>query len=144
MANYYGSCRTNYFKVRDEKAFEAAIEALPNVECHRSDGAIDAKHAGLYCILGNDMDGAGWPTSQYIEETDDHTHLDLVDEVYPHLADGEVAIFVEVGAEKLRFLVGYAEAVNNKGERIIVSLLDIYEKAEGLTDRPSDITTAEY
>jgi hypothetical protein len=144
MANYYGSCRTNYFKVKDEKAFEAAVEALPDIEFHRSDGAIDAKHEGLYCILGNNADGAGWPTHQYNEKLDDYNDFDLVSEVYPHLADGEVAIFMEVGAEKLRFLVGYTEAVNNTGERVEVSLLDIYDKAKQLTDRPEDITQAEY
>ena len=144
MANYYGSCRTNYFKVKDEEAFKAAIESLPDVECHRSDGAIDAEHAGLYCILGNNDDGGGWPSYQYDKEMDDYVEFDLIDEVYSHLADGEVAIFMEVGAEKLRFLVGYAEAVNNMGEREKVSLLDIYDKAKRLTSRPEDITQAEY
>lgn len=136
MANYYGSCRTNFFRVKDDKAFEAAMDGIDDVEYHNRDGK--------YVLLGNNADGAGWPTYKYDEARDDHEDLDLVDEVFPYLADGEVAIFMEVGAEKLRFLIGYAEAVNNKGERDIISLTDIYERAAKLTDRPEDITQCEY
>lgn len=138
MANYYASCRTNYFKVKDEEAFLAAMERVPDIE-------IDVDAKGV-CILGNNPDGAGWPQWTYGEDGGEDIDLefDLVVAVSEHLQDGEVAIFMESGAEKLRYIVGYAEAINSDGERADVSLNNIYALAADLTDRPEDITTAEY
>jgi hypothetical protein len=42
------------------------------------------------------------------------------------LAPGEVCIFQQVGAEKLRYLSGWAVAVNGAGERLQISIDDIY------------------
>jgi hypothetical protein len=41
--------------------------------------------------------------------------LDLFGEVAGHLVEGSVAVFIEVGAEKLRYLTGWAVAVNSSG-----------------------------
>jgi hypothetical protein len=59
-----------------------------------------------------------------------------------HLADDEVAIFMEAGAEKHRYVAGNAIAINSKGEIETVFLTDIYEKAKHLSSKP--ITIAEY
>jgi len=100
---------------------------------------------GTFVILGADDDGAGWPTMSYNEETEEETEIDLPAIVAEHLADGEVAIFMESGAEKLRYIIGYAEAINNKGERRTISIGDIYNIARTeLTDRGHDVTVAEY
>jgi hypothetical protein len=45
------------------------------------------------------------------------------------------------GAEKLRYINGWAEAYNNKGEKRAITLGDIYKLAEELG---SEITRAEY
>jgi len=45
--------------------------------------------------------------------------------VADHLIDGEVAIFMECGAEKLRYIVGCAVAVNNKREYKVVNINSI-------------------
>jgi hypothetical protein len=45
------------------------------------------------------------------------------------------------GAEKLRYINGWAEAYNNKGEKRVINLGDIYKLAEELG---SEITRAEY
>lgn len=39
-----------------------------------------------------------------------------------------MAVLEEVGAEKLRYLIGQALAVNHRGETISVSIDDIYKK----------------
>jgi hypothetical protein len=137
MANYYGNARSNYFRVKDDEAFIDAMENIPSIELIHEEN-------GTFVILGDDPDGAGWPSWAYDEENDTDIEIDLPAVVSEHLADGEVAIFMESGAEKLRYIVGYAEAINNKGERREVSLNSIYELAGELTDRPKDITTAEY
>lgn len=137
MANYYAAARSNYFKVKDADEFLKAMELVPNVEIHAGEN-------GTFCILGEDPDGGGWPAFIYNEETDDYEDFDLPDYVSQYLADDSVAIFMETGAEKLRYVVGYAVAVNNKGEQVTVSLNDIYEMAAELTNKPEEITTAEF
>ena len=108
MANYYASCRTNYFKVNSAEAFIVAMNRIPGLEvCDEGDNK--------FCLLGDDPDGAGWPSWIWSPEEEDDIEIDLMDEVSQHLADGEVAIFMEVGAEKLRYVVGSAIAINNKG-----------------------------
>jgi len=136
MANYYAHCRTNYFKVKDPNAFSEALLDVPDIMFEESDGA--------FMIWGNNPDGAGWPTMIFNDETNDWDDFDLPLFVADYLADDSVAIFMEVGYEKIRYLVGYAIAVNSKGETRDVSIHDIYEKAVELTNNPDNITAAEY
>jgi hypothetical protein len=55
--------------------------------------------------------------------------FDLTAELAEHLSKGQVAILMEVGAEKQRYLTGEAIAVNSKGRVVFLSLGDIYRKA---------------
>lgn len=133
MANYYGAARTNYFRVKDPEAFEAwaskyQVEVIKNAD-------------GLFGLLSDCPDSGSWPSSYFDEEKDDYVEIDIMQEVSAMLEDGEVAIFMETGAEKLRYLVGYAVAVNNRGETETISLQDIYSKAKKLG---TNITVAEY
>jgi hypothetical protein len=48
---------------------------------------------------------------------------------------------MESGAEKLRYIAGYAVAYNSKGETVSLNLDDIYDKAKSLG---TNITTATY
>lgn len=121
MANYYCSCRSNYFKVKDVEAFKKHMDCF-SVNVHEKEGQ--------FCILGNDADGGGWPTYSYDEATENNDEVDFFKEVAEHLTDDSIAVFIEAGAEKLRYIVGYAVAVNSKGEEEFVSLNDIYEAAE--------------
>ena len=135
MANFYGSCRTNYFKVKDDEAFEQAMSEISGVNV--------ITNADGYGLLGDDPDGGTWPGWIWDDEGNE-TEIDITEIVANHLIDGEVAIFMECGAEKLRYIVGCAIAVNNKGEHKIINLRSIYDQAKELTDRPDDITVAEY
>lgn len=136
MANYYGSARSNYFKVKDEDAFKAALSEIPDIEVHGSD-------KGFCVLVGSSSDSGAWPCWGWDEDGEEY-EIDIPEIVSEHLQDNEVAIFEEVGAEKLRYLIGYAEAINNKGERRSISLNNILELAEELTDKPENITSAEY
>jgi len=122
MANYYASCRTNYFNVKDADAFKRAMNKIPG---------LDVQEDALgFCILGDDPDGAGWPSWIWSDSEEDHVEVDLMAEVADHLDDGEVAIFMEAGAEKLRYIIGHAVAVNNKHEYRQINLNEIYKLAE--------------
>jgi hypothetical protein len=142
MANYYGIGRTNYFRVKDEAAFREAVEGLLGVTLHTR-----AEVPTLFMLMSDDPDGGGWrvlPKGADGEADWDAEYVDIADFLAAHLADGEVAIVMESGHEKYRYVTGWAIAVNSRGERKCVSIDDIYILARDLTDRPNDITTATY
>lgn len=116
MANYIGSARTNYFKVKDETAFRAwaAKYGLEVIE-----------HKKLFGVLPGDSEDGTF--SLFDDEKDDY--LDICDEIALHLADGSIAVVMESGHEKLRYICGWAVAINSKGKRVQVGLNDIYGKA---------------
>jgi hypothetical protein len=140
MANYYATARSNYFAVKDEQAFRDWANGLSLIilEPDHSDKTADS--IPRFGITPGDNDSGGWPTS-LSDETGDYEDIDVADQLTAHLADDEVAILIEAGSEKLRYIVGWADAVNNKGEHIILALESIYEAARTLG---SNITRAEY
>lgn len=112
MANYFASSRTNHFAVKDRDAFNAAMEPFEvNVQTHED----------LVTIISTDPDNGAWP--RYDHETDED--IDFPGLVAEHLADGHVAVFMEVGTEKLRYITGVGMAVNNRGEFVSVDLEDM-------------------
>ena len=137
MANYYASARTNYFAVTDLEAFKADIESKTSsvqVVSQEKDGLT------LVGLLGSDDDGGGFPF-EYHDEDGEYVELDWAEVFKAHLEDGWVAIIMESGAEKLRYIAGYAVAYNSKGETVSLNLDDIYDKAKSLG---TNITTATY
>ncbi len=125
MANYVATARSNVFRVKDAEAFVAWAGTLPGVTAEAVHNAPD--HF-LLLMLEEDCDG--WPTTRELEDSLDGEEFDLVSELADHLAEGSVAVLEEVGHEKLRYLVGYAVAINHLGEEIYVSLDEVYERAE--------------
>lgn len=138
MANYVGHARSNYFRVRDEAAFLRWVETLPGVVARREDG-----NPECFVLLVEDGENGGWPSLRYHEEVEDEEEIHLHAELAEHLSDGEVAVLEEVGSEKLRYLVGYAVAVNHRGETLSISLDDIYEKVRA-AGWGGDVSTATY
>ena len=135
MANYYESSRSNYAKVKDKEAFRAFLE--------RFGGAVE--------MIEDDKGRVGFLAQEGIPFTympDDSgsepEEVDFVSELAGHLADHEVMIVMGTGYEKMRYLVGYAVAINNKKERREIDLAQIYEMAKQLTRKPKRITRAEY
>lgn len=119
MANYTADARTNYFRVKDEDAFRKAMEPY-DVSVHTRDQ--------YFCLLADQGDCNGWP-SWIIGPNDEDIEVDLPQIVAPHLCDDSVAVFIEVGAEKLRYLVGHANAVDSTGKECHITLDGIYDLA---------------
>ena len=135
MANYYEQSRSNYFKVKNKAAFRAFLE--------RFGGAVEP--------IEDDQGRVGFLAQEGIPATympDDASseaeEVDFVSELAGHLADHEVMIVMGTGYEKMRYLVGYAIAINNQKKRRAVDLAGIYELARQLTGKPKRITRAEY
>ncbi len=141
MANYYATARSNYFAVKDETIFRqwAEFVGLKVLDPVRQDETADGIRR--FVITPDDGDDNGWPTSRYNEESGEDDDVDVPSELAAYLQDGEVAVLIEVGSEKLRYLCGYATAVNSKGETHCMSLEGIYELAGKLG---TNVTRAEY
>lgn len=132
MANYYCAARTNYFRVKDEDAFRAWADRR-GVQVAAS-FAVPAGHFAVFA-----SDGEAFPN--YDAERDEE--IDFAAEVAGHLASDSVAVLLEVGAEKLCYLVGMALAINAAGQRVALDLADIYGLAEQAFIQPAP-TRAEY
>lgn len=135
MANYYESSRTNYFLVKDIEAFKTRLELITSLEVK-----VEKMNGKDYVCLLNDNEN-GFPFEAYDDILGEYVEIDWEGIFSEHLQDGSVAIIMGAGAEKLRYIHGYAVAFNNKGETEQVHLVDIYKIAEKLG---TDIQKAEY
>lgn len=106
MATWCGSSRSNYFTVKDTEAFRVWADQL-GIDVWEGDGL---GLSGRFAIAVGD--GSGWPSTRYSHDGDD---IDLTAELATDLVDAAVAIIMETGAEKLRYLTGWAQAINSRG-----------------------------
>ena len=117
MANWYGVVRTNYFRVKDVAAFEAAFANYDVEVIEDSEGRVG--------LVGSSE--GYWPDVVVdYENGPTDIDFDITEAVAEHLLDNEVAVFVGSGAEKARYVTGYATAINAAGERLGISIDDIY------------------
>ncbi len=121
MANYYEKARTNYFKVKDIAAFNDWVNKFTGLD------VVVQEQEGTVSILFDEESGV---PSFYYDENDQEIEVDFMEELAKHLADDSVAVLEAVGSEKFRYLIGYAVAVNNKGESVSINLDMIYELAK--------------
>ncbi len=121
MADWYGTARSNYFKVRDNKAFEVFMQNLSSMTAEHND--VD----NTWWIRTDDYGNGGFDWTVYDENFEPDDSVNAMDELASHLQEGEVAIFLEAGAEKLRYITGNALAIAWTGEITEIDLTDIYE-----------------
>ena len=137
MANYFSTSRSNYFRVKDEEALERG-RPLGGPDCWIRGGSAEESSDTHFALAANE---GGWPTDRWDEEANDYLDSAVYDEIAEHLVPGDVAIFMEVGNEKLRYLCGQAIAVNAEGEQRSVDLVGIYDIA---SKDGNNVTRAEY
>lgn len=122
MANYMGMMRTNYFKVNDVDAFNKLTDGLSaedNITVEVTDG--NTCFIGCYAPL------------EYEDEDGDYNMDSFYGQLSKLIVDGDAAIFMEVGNEKLRYLVGSAIIVTSKGfDWIDLSLMAVNKAKEML------------
>ncbi len=125
MANYYGAIRSNYFHVNNVNQLKKLCNKIGATITERKD-----LNGGVMYTM--------YSENGFSYDCDD---LDLPAEIAKLLTGDDVAVFIEVGREKMRYLVGYAWCVNAKGETETVDLDEIYEYAGGLGN---NVTMATY
>lgn len=119
MANYTCAIRTNYFHVKDEKAFRTFAEKLC---CNEGDIEVweDKDNAG------NTVFGFGCCSpfrgihsdSANIENPDD-AYDSFVDEIQKLIAEDDAVIIFEIGREKLKYLNGLATVITTKEHKYL-------------------------
>lgn len=135
MASYTAAARSNYFRVKNPKAFRRWCDRL-NLDILMPD---DAGPEPFFAITPS-SDTGSWPS--FHPDTDEE--IDIHQELAPHLDPRDVAILMQSGHEKLRFITGFATAVHADGRCITISLRDIYDRAREEFGQDLSITEAIY
>ncbi len=137
MADWYGSARSNYFRVKDIDAFRklCKIWNITPITDEKSPVRV-----GFLC--DSNFSNGGLPDYRYedSENGEEFDFDDFLSELSALLMDDEVAVMMEAGAEKLCYVTGCAIAINSKGDKCSVSLDEIYERAKAIGN---NITKAE-
>lgn len=120
MANWYGTSRSNAFRVKDLEAFKKALEPWEIEVAERGDGRValfpTTEDGDFPGIRYGDPDEDGFETEK---------EFSFEEYVVPYLVAGEVAINICSGAEKLRYVTGYANAFHSDGRVVGICLDDI-------------------
>ncbi len=122
MANYNCYSRSSYFKVKNEEKYkEFCSKWKVELICKESEGET------LYGFLSHDL---GIPI--YYEKNGEWVLDDegFLEELADLLDPEWVAIFQEIGYEKMRYLVGDSLMIDSQGNITTVSINDIYDKAK--------------
>lgn len=122
MANWYGTARSNNFRVKDVNAFQEALAPFEiEVQVHPAQPQ--------FAMLVGAQEYGDFPSCGFTED-DEEIELDFQKLFAEHLVEGQVAILMEAGAEKLRYITGYACAYTWDGRTAQVTLSDIYQIVE--------------
>lgn len=141
MANWYGTARSNYVRFNDLDALKNSLAPFGSI-------SISEGKPNRYCLLVTDpSDDGGWPSCAY-DENDNEVIFDPIKHICPFLHKDDILIMMQAGAEKLRYITGYATAYDHEGKHISIVLDDIYTIAKKKWNRPGkkpkNITTATY
>ena len=139
MANYYESARSNYFKVKDLEAFKEDLDKFDGIQIVDGDSA-DPNRAGRVCLLATDE---SFPSECYDDNGDEIPDMTLDKVIAKHLTEDSVFIAMGAGAEKLRYICGWAYAIDCTGEMVHINLDNIYELAKAKFEG-KEVTGAQY
>ena len=128
MANYSATARTNYFRIKERAAFDAWVDTVCYQELSIIEKDGDPLRVGLNATSG---DCSGFSINY---EDEDGEEQNLLEGLAQHLAEGEVAILVESGAEKCR------NAASNEG-CICVTERGRYDMARRIRDQTRTVQT---
>jgi len=135
MANFNLWARSNYFKIKHPDKYKKFIEdyGLNLITNNALDVELPNSLYGFLCCNEGipdyieqdfNIDGiiSNKPLIEFLERN-------IFEELAEQLQEDQVAVVIEVGQEKLRYLGGIAIAVNSKGETVQIDLNDIYKQA---------------
>lgn len=113
MADYLTTARSNYFKVKNPKAFEEMLGKfglVPEGENKFDEFEFHRDEAGAYCIFGYGVNG-----SIELNIVDGQgNEITLFKEIQKHLDNEERAVIEEIGHEKCRYVTGFVVVITSK------------------------------
>lgn len=129
--------RSNYFAVRDADAFLAFCER------HDLEPITKGNKASQYGFLSpRDVMFSPDMEDDFAREGEEGSgEADWLQELAKHIAGDDVAVVMQIGSDKMRFLMGHAWAVNGRGQTQELDLDEIYNRADALGRLP---TLAQY
>ena len=117
---YHAVSRTNWFRVRDRAAFDAALEPFaPMVRVYANEAD------GRLMVTAEGHPEGEFPTCDYV--TGDPVEFGAV--LAEQAVDCEIIVLMSVGHDRLRELAGYAQAFGTDGQHVELKLDQIYELA---------------
>lgn len=115
MANYCCAIRTNYFHVKDEEKFRDLMSRV-----YGSEDSVDLweeKDSAGKTVFGFGVYGgiAGLRNAQEDEgdDADESSYDEFIDGLQACVADDDAVIIMEVGNEKLRYVIGCATIITS-------------------------------
>lgn len=142
MANYYATTRSNYFAVIDPDAFKEQMETL-GVGVFEQVAADGSK---TFAVYGRDGEDGQWPSMRAIGDDDipdDFEEIDFMEVIQNHLVPDGVAVLIEIGFEKLRYLTGFGTVVT-KEDIATIDLIEATMELARSTTGKTDISRPEY
>jgi hypothetical protein len=135
MANFHAFTRSNYFRVKDAGAFKAWCNKRSLEAWTKPIEGMDA----CYAFTADTGECRGWPSYD-----GDDCEIDFTAELAEHLDRRDVAVLFEVGANRHRYIIGQATAINADGRTILINIRDIYGAAAEAFGQDLNITEARY
>lgn len=130
MATYVSTWKSNLFEVNYVDKFKDVMENVFGFEVVSDKNKVQLYYNELNSPPFEIDKGAGIPKwNELIDEFEDD-YVDLPTVISKFLKEDEKAIVKEVGNEKLRYVVGFAFAVNSDGKCITLNLNEIESRAE--------------
>ena len=123
--DYYGTGRTNYFKVKDVEAFKKWTTSFGGQLITKTTSK-SVEHPELVGII---LDGVPDMKHNPAEEGDELVEFDFYEELKSHLQKGQVAVYMESGAEGHRYVTGMAVAMSPGKEDVTLNINEIYKLA---------------
>lgn len=144
MANYDRFARSNGFRIKSLDAFVEELNRF-GIAVELDGRTIGENTQGQVGIVTGDKhpDGSqsvtllgeeGWPGIE-----GDGLVIGIEGVVHQHLVEDQVAVFIEIGMEKLAYLGGTGLAINAHGETRTIHLDDIMDLAQELAPKEADI-----
>lgn len=146
MADWNGAWRTNYVKIREDRIMDLAlfdIELWTTPNTGLSAMYSNDEYGGTPTIYLDDDDLGDLPEylQKHTNQVDDY--LSIEDVIHEFLEPDQTIIIMCSGAEKQRYITGYAIAIHSSGASVSVNLQDIYKKAQEAWPG-SNVTEARY
>lgn len=142
MANYTAVCRTNYFRVTDEKKFERLLSCLSGTE-DRIYNFTKIMDGAVYHALGT----YGPITYQDSLDKDEYAEDDFdyfLYQIQKILPDNEALIYMESGYEKLRYVTGVCIVVTKNDIRSVNLQDEAIKMARNMLKDDSFTTSTSY